>query len=82
MKKLLSIIAVSLSVGCSSETNIGGTTGGTGEIFCPPEDFKFTDEKELALGNEQKLNEDMAILSTEMKEQGDHLEGSSLICTR
>ncbi len=82
MKTLLSIIAVCLSVGCSSETNIGGTAGGTGEIFCPPEDFKFTDEKELALGDEQKLNEDLAILSAEMKELGDHLEGSGSICTR
>ena len=78
---LLSIIVVCLSSGCSSEVNFGGTTGGTGEIGCPPSKFSVTDEKELAGNDEKKFNADMAKLDADLKELGRKSESSSLDCT-
>ena len=80
-KILMPIIVVSLSSACSSEVNFGGTTGGTGEIACPPPKFSFTDEKELAGNDEPKFNEDMAKLDADLKELGEGTKSSSLNCT-
>ena len=81
IKIVLSLLVVCLAPACSSEVNFGGSTGGTGEIVCPPPKFKLTDTKELAGNDEQKFNADMAKLDADLKEFGEGLKDSSLNCT-
>lgn len=78
---LLSIIVVILSAGCSSDVNIGGTQGGTGEFGCPTPKFTIADVKELAGNDEKKFNADMAQLDADLKELEGKPESNSLNCT-
>ena len=81
IKILMSVVVMSLSSGCSSEVNFGGTTGGTGEIGCSPPKFSLTDKKELAGNDEKKFNADMAKLDADLKEFEEGSKGNSLSCT-
>lgn len=77
----LSIIIVILSAGCSSEVNIGGTTGGNGELGCPSSKITIADGKEFAGSDEQKFNADMAQLDADLKDLEVKQEINSLNCT-
>ena len=81
VKTVPSIIVLCLCAGCSSEVNFGGTTGGSGETRCLIPKFTLPDKKELAGGDEAKLNADMANLAADLKELEGRQESSSLNCT-
>ena len=81
MKTLPSIIVLCLCAGCGSEVNFGGTAGGSGETRCLTPNFSMADRKELAGGDEAKLNEDMAHLAADLQELEGKQESSELNCT-